>query len=149
MAVGRESESSGPPRQEGGGASPQDLDLVQGCLAASPGAWEALVGRYAGLLAHVVDRVIYPASNEIPTEVFDAMVATETKVKRYELQVVVDDLTLRVKSANNKKRARITGVMDASSSSFYEEPSSCNYKREKLKPNLPTGCFSSLPTYKP
>jgi hypothetical protein len=97
----------------------------------------------------LADRVIYPASNEIPTEVFDAMVATETKVKRYELQVVVDDLTLRVKSANNKKRARITGVMDASSSSFYEEPSSCNYKREKLKPNLPTGCFSSLPTYKP
>jgi hypothetical protein len=97
----------------------------------------------------LADRVIYPASNEIPTEVFDAMVATETKVKRYELQVVVDDLILRVKSANNKKRARITGVMDASSSSFYEEPSSCNYKREKLKPNLPTGCFSSLPTYKP
>jgi hypothetical protein len=105
----------------------------------------------------LADRVIYPASNEIPTEVFDAMVATETKVKRCELKMVVDNLTLRVKSAakaidpaNNKKRARITGVSDASSSSsFYEEPSSYNNKREKLKPKLPTGCFSSLPTYKP
>lgn len=56
MAVGRESEPSGPPNQPGAAASPQDLELVQACLAAAPGAWDALVGRYAGLLAHVVDR---------------------------------------------------------------------------------------------
>jgi RNA polymerase sigma-70 factor, ECF subfamily len=56
MAVGHESEASGPPQPQGGGAAPQDFALVQACLAATPGAWDALVGRYAGLLAHVVDR---------------------------------------------------------------------------------------------
>jgi RNA polymerase sigma-70 factor (ECF subfamily) len=75
MAVGRESESSGPPRQEGGGASPQDLDLVQGCLAASPGAWEALVGRYAGLLAHVVDRTTSQRRRPLASADRDDMIA--------------------------------------------------------------------------
>jgi RNA polymerase sigma-70 factor (ECF subfamily) len=56
MAVGHEFEPSGPPQPQGGGAAPHDLELVRACLAASPGAWDALVGRYAGLLAHVVDR---------------------------------------------------------------------------------------------
>jgi RNA polymerase sigma-70 factor (ECF subfamily) len=56
MAIGQEFEPSGPPQPQGDGAAPHDLELVRACLAASPGAWDALVGRYAGLLAHVVDR---------------------------------------------------------------------------------------------
>lgn len=56
MAVGHKTEPSGPPQPQGDGAAPQDFAIVQACLAASPGAWDALVGRYAGLLAHVVDR---------------------------------------------------------------------------------------------
>ncbi len=56
MAIGHESEPSAPPQPQGGGAAPYDVELVRACLAAAPGAWDALVGRYAGLLAHVVDR---------------------------------------------------------------------------------------------
>jgi RNA polymerase sigma-70 factor (ECF subfamily) len=56
MAIGHESEPSAPPQPQGGGAATYDFELVQACLAARPGAWDALVGRYAGLLAHVVDR---------------------------------------------------------------------------------------------
>jgi RNA polymerase sigma-70 factor (ECF subfamily) len=56
MAVGHEPEPIAPPQPQGGGGAPHDVELVQACLAASPGAWDALVGRYAGLLAHVVDR---------------------------------------------------------------------------------------------
>lgn len=56
MAFGHENEPSGPPQPQGGGVSPHDFAIVQACLAASPGAWDALIGRYAGLLAHVVDR---------------------------------------------------------------------------------------------
>jgi RNA polymerase sigma-70 factor (ECF subfamily) len=38
------------------GVSPQDRQLVRACLESAPGAWDDFVGRYAGLLAHVVDR---------------------------------------------------------------------------------------------
>ena len=37
-------------------ASVQDRQLVQACLASAAGAWDAFVGRFAGLLGHVVDR---------------------------------------------------------------------------------------------
>lgn len=30
--------------------------MVRNCLGSSPGAWDALVGRFAGLVSHVVDR---------------------------------------------------------------------------------------------
>ena len=36
--------------------SPVDAALVADCIAAVPGAWDAFVGRFAGLLAHVADR---------------------------------------------------------------------------------------------
>jgi hypothetical protein len=75
----------------------------------------------------LADRVIYPASADIPTEVVDAMVDTETKIKRDELKVVIDNLKLRVKGAsssfpstitttttnNTPKKPRITGVDEA------------------------------------
>ncbi|NDC52873.1 MAG: sigma-70 family RNA polymerase sigma factor [Planctomycetia bacterium] len=35
----------------------QDRRLVHACLASAPGAWDEFVGRFAGLLGHVVDRV--------------------------------------------------------------------------------------------
>jgi len=35
---------------------PQDRRLLQACLSSTPGAWDEFVGRFAGLLAHVVDR---------------------------------------------------------------------------------------------
>ena len=34
----------------------QHAQLVRDCLASVPGAWDEFVGRFAGLLAHVVDR---------------------------------------------------------------------------------------------
>ena len=37
-------------------ASAQDRQLVQACLASTAGAWDEFVGRFAGLLGHVVDR---------------------------------------------------------------------------------------------
>jgi RNA polymerase sigma-70 factor (ECF subfamily) len=48
---------------------------VQGCLAASPGAWEALVGRYAGLLAHVVDRTTSQRRRPLASADRDDMIA--------------------------------------------------------------------------
>jgi RNA polymerase sigma-70 factor (ECF subfamily) len=75
MAVGRETEPSGPPQQPGVAASPQDLELVQACLAASPGAWDALVGRYAGLLAHVVDRTAAQRSRPLTSADRDDLIA--------------------------------------------------------------------------
>ena len=35
---------------------PEDRRLLESCLASTPGAWDGFVGRFAGLLAHVVDR---------------------------------------------------------------------------------------------
>jgi len=38
------------------GVSPHDRQLIRACLESAPGAWDEFVGRYAGLLAYVVDR---------------------------------------------------------------------------------------------
>lgn len=35
---------------------PAHQQLVRACLASAPGAWDEFVGRFAGLLGHVVDR---------------------------------------------------------------------------------------------
>lgn len=37
-------------------AEADDRALAQACLAGTPGAWDAFVGRFAGLFRHVVDR---------------------------------------------------------------------------------------------
>ena len=47
------------PRAGDGDPGTSDADdraLVQACLAGTPGAWDAFVGRFAGLFRHVVDR---------------------------------------------------------------------------------------------
>ncbi len=36
--------------------SPEDAALVNACIAGAPGAWDAFVAQFAGLLAHVADR---------------------------------------------------------------------------------------------
>jgi len=46
----------GPPAASGVGLALQHAQLVRDCLAGVPGAWDEFVGRFAGLLAHVVDR---------------------------------------------------------------------------------------------
>ena len=58
-AVGTVSPGPAPPPGSSPAAgvfSPQDRRLLQACLSSEPGAWDEFVGRFAGLLAHVVDR---------------------------------------------------------------------------------------------
>ena len=43
-------------RATNGPGSPEDAALVQDCLRGSPGAWDRVVDRFAGLFHHVVDR---------------------------------------------------------------------------------------------
>jgi hypothetical protein len=112
------------------------------------------------------DRIIHPATTNIPKEVVLAMVETETKTKRSELKTIIDDIQLRVKDADRsiftstysaenspsststiKKKARMTGAQDGSTSFFPKKES--HAKREKLKPKLPTACFTSFPTQNP
>lgn len=115
-----------------------------------------------------LNRVIYPADANIPKEVVDAMVETETKIKRDELKTIIDDIQMRVKEVDRsiftssssstenspststiKKKARITGAKDSYSSCFTENPPSSDQKREKLKPKLPTGSFTAFSTHNP
>jgi hypothetical protein len=115
-----------------------------------------------------LNRVIYPADANIPKEVVDAMVETETKIKRDELKTMIDDIQMRVKEVDRsiftssssstenspststiKKKARITGAKDSYSSCFTENPPSSDQKREKLKPKLPTGSFTAFSTHNP
>ena len=115
-----------------------------------------------------LNRVIYPADANIPKEVVDAMVETETKIKRDELKTIIDDIQMRVKDVDRsiftstssstenspststiKKKARITGAKDSYSSCFTENPPSSDQKREKLKPKLPTGSFTAFSTHNP
>jgi RNA polymerase sigma-70 factor (ECF subfamily) len=44
----------GAPRGEA--APPTDAELVAACIAGAPGAWDAFVDRFGGLLFHVADR---------------------------------------------------------------------------------------------
>ena len=115
-----------------------------------------------------LNRVIYPADANIPKEVVDAMVETETKIKRDELKTIIDDIQMRVKEVDRsiftstssstenspststiKKKARITGAQDSYSSCFTENPPSSDQKREKLKPKLPTGSFTAFSIHNP
>jgi RNA polymerase sigma-70 factor (ECF subfamily) len=45
-----------PPPPGQGPLDPADRRLVEACLAGGPGAWEELLDRFGGLLAHVADR---------------------------------------------------------------------------------------------
>jgi RNA polymerase sigma-70 factor (ECF subfamily) len=55
-----------PPMTRGPAASsrslvtPEERQLLAGCLAGSPPAWEQFVARYAGLFAHVAERTAAP-----------------------------------------------------------------------------------------
>lgn len=51
----RDSKQRGPDAVPGL-ADGDDATLVRACLAGTPGAWDAFVGRFAGLFRHVVDR---------------------------------------------------------------------------------------------
>lgn len=48
--------SSSPPPSGPGVLAAEDRRLVDACLAAEPGAWDAFVDRFAGLFAHVIER---------------------------------------------------------------------------------------------
>lgn len=54
--VGTSTIANGQAERPGGAVSPEDAALVKACIDGAPGAWEAFVTRFAGLLAHVADR---------------------------------------------------------------------------------------------
>jgi RNA polymerase sigma-70 factor (ECF subfamily) len=54
---------------------PQDRSLIDACLASAPGAWDAFVGRFAGLLAHVVDRTSVQRNRQLSSADRDDLIA--------------------------------------------------------------------------
>ena len=62
----------------GGQAVPlaaQQMRLVEACLASAPGAWDEFVGRFAGLLGHVVARTAAQRGVPLPSGARDDLVA--------------------------------------------------------------------------
>lgn len=53
----------------------QDRSLIDACLASAPGAWDAFVGRFAGLLAHVVDRTAAQRHRQLSSADRDDLIA--------------------------------------------------------------------------
>ena len=55
--------------------APDDQALLESCLAAKPGAWDEFVGRFAGLLAYVIERVSSQRQLSLPSSDRDDLVA--------------------------------------------------------------------------